>query len=72
MAISVLHNLKMKCDLLYQKNKCNLLHQKIHFSRCKKSRFILVISVLYNMKVKCNFMHEKWPQTFCIQKMIYQ
>ena len=68
MAISVLHNLKMKCDLLYQKNKCNLLHQKIHFSRCKKSRFFLVISVLYNMKVKCNFMHEKCPRHFVYRR----
>ena len=72
MAISMLHNLKMKCDLLYQKNKCNLLHQKIHFLDARSHASILVISVLYNMKVNCNFIHEKWPQTFCIQKMIYQ
>lgn len=31
MVIGVLHNLKMMCDLLPQKNKCVLKHQKNYF-----------------------------------------
>ena len=31
MVIDVLHNLKMTCDLLPQKNKCVLKHQKNYF-----------------------------------------
>ena len=62
MVIDVLHNMKVKCELLFQKNKQDLLLEKNIFSRCKKSHFIfssmLVISMLYDMMVKRNLMRQ--------------
>ena len=62
MVIGVLHNMKVKCELLCQKNKRDLLLEKNIFCRCKKSHFIfssmLVIGMLYDMMVKCNLMHQ--------------
>ena len=62
MVIDVLHNMKVKCELLCQKNKRDLLLKKKMFPRCKKSHFIfssmLVIGMLYGMMVKHNLMHQ--------------
>ena len=62
MVISVLHNMKVKCEQLCQKNKRDLLLEKNIFSQCKKSHFIfssmLVIGMLYDMMVKCKLMRQ--------------
>ena len=52
MVISVLLNLKVKCDLLHLNNKCDLLHQKLFFAMQEVSLYFL------DVKVKCNVLHQ--------------
>ena len=48
----MLHNLKVKCDLLHLKNKRDLLNQKIIFRHVRSQSYFL------DMKVKCNLLHQ--------------
>lgn len=50
--ISMLHNLKVKCDLLHLKNKHDLLHQKLFLAIQEVSLYFVC------MKVKCNLLHQ--------------
>ena len=58
MVISVRHNMRVKCELLCQKDNRYPFFSKNIFSQYKKSHFIfslmLVIGMLYDMMVKCN------------------
>ena len=58
--ISVLYSVKVRCDLLCQKNKPDLLHKKKILDARSHTIFspTLVIGVLNEMKVKCNLMHQ--------------
>lgn len=69
--ISVLYSVKVRCDLLCQKNKPDLLHKKKILDARSHTIFspTLVIGVLNEMKVKCKLNASNKLASPCVSKL---